>query len=145
MSEVMVRDVVMWTKHIHGNTKLRDELSRISAEREIELVVDGVMGHWRKMADGKDGRPTTGLTPQGRMQTLWRELYSSRRGDSVSISLPAQRGGLSSVFDAAPRGSPAVNAVDRSPTAREAARLAFLTPRGWSSNGRKVTRDELYG
>lgn len=143
MSEVIVKDVVLWTKHIHGDSGLRDHLSRLSAGSEIELLVDGVRGHWCKMADGRDGRPTTGLSPRGRMQGFWRELYASRRGEAVTIALSHQGAG------GAARRSPETaqggsGSVDRSRSVVEAARKALLTSRGWSSEGRTVTRDELH-
>lgn len=147
MPEVTIRDVVMWTKHIHGDTALNAHLQRLSAGGDVELVVDGVRGHWRKMADGKDGRPTTGLTPQGRMQDFWRELYASRRGQSVSIALPrgdGPDGPFGAGSASAPSDSTSAGIIPRTREVVEAARRALLTSRGWSSEGRTVTRDELH-
>lgn len=144
MGELAVRDVVIWTKHIHGDPELRAKLNALAGEEEIELVIDGVGGHWRKMSDGRDGRPTTGLTPQGRMAALWRELYATRRGESVDIRLPllGGRGGVGQApFSASPDNR---GVLRRTREAVEAARAALLAPRGWSSEGRTMTRDEMH-
>ena len=145
MPELVVRDVVMWTKHLHGDPNLRAQLNGLPGGAEVELLVDGVRGHWRKMSDGKDGRPTTGLTPQGRMADFWRELYATRSGESVSIGLP----------DGDPKGVPAGPTptalaggapplMHRTREAILAAREAFLRPCGWSSEGRTLTREEMH-
>lgn len=88
MAVVIVNGVVLWTKNIHGDARLREMLSRLPQGEDVELVVNGVRGHWRKMADGKDGRPTPGLQPRGRMQAFWRELNRTRHGEEVPLSRP---------------------------------------------------------
>lgn len=93
MAVVTVNGVVLWTRNIHGDARLRETLSKLPGGEDVELVVNGVRGHWRKMADGKDGRPTPGLAPRGRMQTFWRELNRTHRGDDVPVDRPEAPGG----------------------------------------------------
>ena len=90
MAVVTVNGVVLWTSNIHGDAKLREMLSGLPGGEDVELVVNGVRGHWRKMADGRDGRSTPGLAPRGRMQTFWRELNRTRRGEDVPVDRPEQ-------------------------------------------------------
>ena len=84
MSLVEVRDHVLWAEHIHGNDPLKTEITELSAGCLIELEIDGFLGTWEKMADGKDGRPTFGIKPRGTAQTRWHELQA-RRGACVTI------------------------------------------------------------
>lgn len=87
MAQAVVSDFVIWTKHIHGDARLAARIAELKAGETVELQVDGVAGPWRKMDNGKDGRPTPGIRPIGRMQAFWRELYGSRRGDVVTVEL----------------------------------------------------------
>lgn len=105
------------------------------------MVVDGVRGQWCKMRDGKDGRSTPGLRPVGRAQSFWQSLFESRRGDSVSIELGED--GDTSNDSAIDAGS---NKIVRSLAERETAIAAILEgpSLGWTSDGRTITRDELY-
>ena len=88
MAALTVNGVVLWTRNIHGDAHLREGLSQLPGGEEIELVVNGVRGHWRKMADGKDGRSTPGLAPRGRMQAVWRELNKMHQGEEVLLERP---------------------------------------------------------
>lgn len=199
MAVVTVNGDVLWTKHIHGDQALRERLRSLDGGHDVELAVDGVRGYWRKMARGRDGRPTAGLQPLGRMQEFWRGLNATRRGEEVSlteaepvgsnvypalgktmeerqaalrqllsirgVSEPGWKFNRQEIYDerddelAARREAAAQRdlrpqtsasatigsgVVERSEAAVAAARAAFLTPRGWSSEGRTVTRDELY-
>jgi hypothetical protein len=78
MAKVEVRDHALWIKHIHGDAELADRLMGLQAAMLIELVVDGVRGHWRKMDDGKDGRPTPGLRAIGPAREHWHALQDQR-------------------------------------------------------------------
>lgn len=132
MAHTTVRDVVIWTKHVHGGD-VAQRLSALPGDAEVALIVDGVRGRWCKMRDGKDGRPTAGLRPVGRAQTFWQSLFESRKGDSVSID-----------FD---EGDAVAGAT--SPhllREREAARAAVMSAPslGWSSEGRTLMREDLY-
>lgn len=87
MAMVEVRDHALWIKHIHGDPALTGRLDRMSAGALIELVVDGVRGHWRKMDDGKDGRATPGLRGIGPARDHWHALQDER-GKLVEIVAP---------------------------------------------------------
>ncbi len=84
MSLVEVRDHSLWPKHIHGNESLKEKLLVMPSGTLIELTVDGFRGHWKKMDDGKDGRPTPGIKPIGSAREHWHELQEER-GKLVTI------------------------------------------------------------
>jgi len=85
MAMVEVRDHALWIKHLHGDELLASKFQAMPAGTLIELTVDGVRGHWRKMDDGKDGRPTPGLRPIGPSRDHWHALQGSR-GSLVEVA-----------------------------------------------------------
>ena len=87
---VEVRDTVLWCKHIRGNDALRDSLVALPEGASVELLVDERRGTWEKMRNGRDGRPTAGLKPNGAARAGWRELYPEKRGTLVPIALVEQ-------------------------------------------------------
>lgn len=139
MARAVVSDFVIWAKHIHGDSKLAARLAALRAGEMVELQVEGVTGAWRKMEDGRDGRPTPGIRPIGRMQAFWRELYASRKGDVVSLELAPER-------PTSPAGSLIFPALARNEFERQAAldSLLSLANRGYSSDGRPFDRDEAH-
>ena len=84
MSLVEIRDHALWIKHIHQNEALRQELLQLAAGELIELQVDGFRGMWKKMDDGRDGRPTPGIKAIGKAREHWHGLQD-RRGALVPI------------------------------------------------------------
>lgn len=84
MSLVEIRDHAVWIKHIHQNDALKEGLLQLPAGELIELQVDGFRGIWKKMDDGKDGRPTPGIKALGRARQHWHELQD-QRGELVTI------------------------------------------------------------
>jgi hypothetical protein len=90
VARTTISDFVIWAKQIHDDEGIGQRIAALSAGQTIDLVVDGVRGVWRKMDDGKDGRPTRGVRPLGQTQAFWRTLYESRRGDVVTVELPAE-------------------------------------------------------
>jgi hypothetical protein len=132
MAETVVKDVVIWAKHIHGDPRVVAYVEALNGGQTTELIVEGFRGHWCKMADGRDGRRTPGLRPIGRMQDFWRELYATRRGDLVKVELAAE------AIDA--------GSVTATELQRQAAIQALLTGyrQGSRSEGRTVTRDEMH-
>jgi hypothetical protein len=143
-----ISDYVIWTKHIHGDAGLADDIVRLAAGEIIELRIDDVSGTWRKMDDGRDGRPTSGLRPLGRTATFWNGLYKSRRGDVVSLerSEPAAAGFREADALAYKSAGPAVTKLVRSEADRRAALSALLDAAkgGWRSDGEPMTRDEMH-
>jgi hypothetical protein len=85
MSVVEARDYVLWPKHIHGNPSLRDELLALAAGALVKLDVDGVVGTWVKMDDGKTGDRTPGLKALGAARDHWHRLFRERRGAVVEV------------------------------------------------------------
>ena len=88
MSLVEVRDHALWIKHIHKNEALKSTLVNLAAGDLVELRVNGFQGVWKKMEDGKDGRPTPGIKGLGKARDHWHGLQENR-GDLVSIQFVA--------------------------------------------------------
>lgn len=134
-----VRDYVIWSKHLHGDLRLPARIEALEAGETIELEVDGVAGTWRKMDQGKDGRPTPGIRPLGSAQASWRDLYRSRRGAVVTVSLTAEREGVR-------RAAVLFPALGRTTDERQAALEALLAMQGqgWRSDGSGFDRDEAH-
>ena len=86
MAKTTIAPFVIWAKQVH-DAALAERIIKLSAGETIDLVVDGVRGAWRKMDDGKDGRPTPGLRPLGQAKPFWRKLYTERRGTLVEIEV----------------------------------------------------------
>ncbi len=85
--QVQVRDHALWISHITGADELARWLRTIPAGGDVDLIVDGVRGTWRKMADGKDGRPSQGLLPLHLpIKRHWHGLQEDR-GRTVSIEV----------------------------------------------------------
>lgn len=85
MSVVEIRDHAIWIKHIHGNETLKDRLMELDAGELVTLNVHGYEGIWKKMDDGKDGRPTPGIKALGNAKVHWHDLQDSR-GEMVEIN-----------------------------------------------------------
>ena len=79
-----ISDVVIWFKHI-GARDLAERLDSLEPDSEILLQVDEVIGPWRRMKTGKDGRVTRGIRPVGPMQSVWRNWYETRKGEIVTV------------------------------------------------------------
>ena len=84
MSMVEVRDHALWIKHVHGNEPLKEQLLALRGGELVELQVAGVRGMWKKMDDGKDGRPTQGIKALGKAKQHWHAMQADR-GELVTI------------------------------------------------------------
>jgi len=84
MAYVQIRDDTMWLKQIEGGKALKDRIGALAPGDVIELEVDGIVGRWEKMRNGKDGRATMGIKPIGPMKEIWRR-FQSRRGEVVEV------------------------------------------------------------
>lgn len=71
MAKVKVRDDAIWVKHIEGDALLGAKIGGLRAGQVIDLEVDGIVGRWEKMRDGRDGRPTSGIKPIEAMRDVW--------------------------------------------------------------------------
>jgi len=135
MAQTIVSDFVIWTKHIHGDAQIEKRILGLREGETLDLKVDGVVGTWNRMKDGKDGRPTPGIRPVGKAKDFWRELYDARRGDLVSLELlgPADLNGPQ-------------NTLTRTSDSKREALEAYLalSGQGWRSEGRTFDRDEMH-
>lgn len=137
-AQTEVRDYVIWSKHLHGDSAVAERVAALRPGQTIHLAVDGVLGSWRKMDQGKDGRPTPGIRPLGATQTFWRELYRSRRGAVVSVAVVDEV--------AVKHATQMVETSGRSIAERQAALSALLAMRGqgWASDGTPFDRDAAH-
>ena len=88
MSCVEIRDHALWISHIHQNDELKKVLFDLPAGGLVELRVGGFRGMWKKMENGKDGRPTPGIKGLGTAKDHWHGLQDGR-GDLVPIEFVA--------------------------------------------------------
>ena len=146
MATTTVSDYVIWTRHIHGDPELTTRIHELWAGQTIELEVDGLRGTWRKMDDGTDGRPTSGIRPIGAAQAVWRALYKRRRGETVTIHEAPAHGGVAETTRAAPEKSLISPPMAKTEAEREAAFNELMNAwwQGWRSDGTKMTRDEMH-
>lgn len=84
MAYVEIRDDAMWTTQIQGGKSLKDRILSLAPGEVIELEIDGIIGAWERMRNGRDGRPTMGIKPIGPMKDVWKRLQL-RRGEVVEI------------------------------------------------------------
>jgi hypothetical protein len=84
MGYIKICDDTLWAKHIEGDSALRDRIVNLPAGAVIDLEVDGIVGHWEKARDGRDGRPTAAVKPVGPMRDIWKR-FQARRGEIVAI------------------------------------------------------------
>ncbi len=142
MATVEVRDHVMWFKHIHDDAEVVKRLSALSAGQTVELVVDGVRGWWRRMADQPSGAPTPGLAPLSQIKPFWQSLYGKRRGTIVKLeaaNLPEPEPASELNWEPLP---PYAEATPEQ-RAEALRRILSIGGRGWRSTGPKMTRDEM--
>ena len=78
MGRVKISDNSIWLKHIEGDLGLVHRLERLKSGQTIDLEVDGVVGRWERMRDGRDGRPTPGIKPIDAMREVWTRLQADR-------------------------------------------------------------------
>jgi hypothetical protein len=81
---VQIEDHVIWFKHVHDQ-KLVGRLSKLASNEAINLEADGVVGQWRRMRTGRDGRPVPGLRPEGAMKKVWNDWFKSRKGRAITV------------------------------------------------------------
>lgn len=74
MGKVEVRDDAIWLKHIEGDQHLHRKIMSLPPGGIIDLEIDGIVGRWERMKDGKDGRPTLGIKPIEAMRSVWARL-----------------------------------------------------------------------
>jgi hypothetical protein len=143
MASALVKDYVLWAKHIRDDPRLVDRVLRMQAGEKIELSVDGIAGTWAKMANGKDGTPTAGLRPLDRMKKVWGTYFRERKEQIVEIRAGDDEGARSV---ARKPSLPVYPPLARTEEERRAAfeALMKIAGQGWRSEGPYGPRDELY-
>ena len=91
-AQVKVSDHVIWLTRIQGGSALRDRLTALEPQARVLLRVDGARMAFRRMQDGRDGRPTLGLRPDADFVQQWNALYETKRGEMVSLELESVQG-----------------------------------------------------
>lgn len=77
MTSIKINDDAIWVKHIEGNPDLQARIKAMRQGETLDLEIDGIVGRWERMRDGRDGRPTYGIKPIAEMREVWARL---RRG-----------------------------------------------------------------
>jgi hypothetical protein len=85
MPVIRISDESIWLKHIEGDKALRERIRNLAPEEVLDLEVNGVVGKWARMKDGKDGRPTWGIKPVGEMRLVWTRMRQQQTGKIVTI------------------------------------------------------------
>lgn len=86
MSQMIMRDHAIWVKHIK-NERIAAEIAALKPNAPIALRVDGMPMLFRKMRDGRDGRPISGIRPDEAFKACWNRICRERRGEAVDIEL----------------------------------------------------------
>ncbi|MCO8144624.1 hypothetical protein NHN26_05240 [Rhodovulum tesquicola] len=84
IAHTKVEDVTMWFKHV-DSAALRARLEALDSEEEIALEVQNVVGRWRRMRTGRDGRRVNGLRPVGPMKDVWLGWFETEKGKVVTV------------------------------------------------------------
>jgi hypothetical protein len=84
MATVDIRDDAIWVRNIEGDAALQERIRRLAPGETMELEVDGVVGRWERMRDGRDGRPTLGIKPISDMRKVWSK-WRQQAGRMVEI------------------------------------------------------------
>ncbi len=144
MATTTISDYVIWAKHIHDDPALAGRVAMMRAGETIDLDIEGELGTWRRMEDGKDGRPTLGLKPVGAAQMTWRKLFKTRRGGIARLALAPRE----KVSTGGPNPAPARDLAPfiRTDAERQAALAALLDGgrQGYRSGGRTLSRDDTH-
>ena len=79
-----ITDTVVWFKHVDP-AGFRERLQALRPEEEIFLETDGIVGTWRRMKTGEDGRAIHGIKPVGSLQPLWNDWFKARKGEAIPV------------------------------------------------------------
>ncbi len=79
MATVRINDDAVWVKSVEGSPELQTRIKSLKAGEVLDLEVDGIVGKWERMRDGRDGRPTFGIRPIGEMRQVWARLRKASR------------------------------------------------------------------
>jgi hypothetical protein len=82
--QLEISDVAIWFPHVHAPV-LAKRLYALQPEEEVTLEADGVIGKWRRMKTGKDGREVVGIKPVGAMKAVWGDWFKNRKGERIEV------------------------------------------------------------
>lgn len=85
MAKVRINDEAIWLKHIEGDAALEKRIRAMSEGELLDLEVNGVVGRWQRMRDGRDGRPTLGIRPVAEMKDVWARFRRETTGRLVEV------------------------------------------------------------
>lgn len=87
MAYVTIRDNVLWTKHIEGDSRLVERILALPENAPLRMLIEGTEVLFLKMRDGADGRPTPGLRPADPVSREFWEAMQERRGERVALTV----------------------------------------------------------
>ncbi len=87
MGSLAIKDHTIWVKHIENDPLIVSKIMSLEQNTLVALIIEDKPVLFRKMRDGKDGRPTDGIRPDEDFKEFWKEMYETRRGEVVSIEL----------------------------------------------------------
>jgi hypothetical protein len=85
MATIRVNDDAIWIKSIEGNASLQERIRALRPGDVLDLEVNGIVGKWQRMRDGRDGRPTLGIKPIAEMREVWARLRRSGEPKVVAV------------------------------------------------------------
>ncbi|HKK36371.1 MAG TPA: hypothetical protein VJ994_08790 [Paracoccaceae bacterium] len=88
MSTVEIRDECIRLKHVEGDDGLRDRLDALPEGALAVLKIGRETSTWRRMRQGANARPTSGLRPACDASRAWwkARMYPARKGERLPIS-----------------------------------------------------------
>jgi hypothetical protein len=83
-TQVRIEDHFIWFKHV-DDPYLLQRLRNLRDEEVINLEAGGVVGRWKRMKTGKDGRPTDAIKPEGEMKRVWNDWFRAHKGRPIEL------------------------------------------------------------
>lgn len=83
-ASIPVSDIAIWYRHVQS-PELLARLEALAPEEELTLETDNVVGRWKRMKTGADGRPVYAIRPIGDMKRVWGHWYRTRKGETVEV------------------------------------------------------------
>jgi hypothetical protein len=74
MASIRISRGAIWVKRIEGNPDLQARIRAMRPGEVLDLEIDGVVGRWERMRDGRDGRPTLGIKPIAETREMWARM-----------------------------------------------------------------------
>jgi hypothetical protein len=84
MATMILRDAVLWARHVEGDPELAQAIRGLPPDESLVLRIEGRPIRFRKMIDRATGASADGLEPDGADAAYWQALQS-RRGAMVTV------------------------------------------------------------